>query len=249
MYCYYFILKGYRKNHEQAKCISSFGMMLLPIFALQIMIRYAYPGIFHALLFLTGWCTWTFAEYILHRFWMHDKNSGSAIARTHHHHHTHPTELVVTNFHRAAMMIILAFFVLIAIRLNNYFTFFPGFLFGLEGYFLMHRLLHLKITQRVFKKLVRYHIYHHCKYPNTCFGISVPWWDDLFCTVPKDPNITERIIDFYFKGHDESHNKSLPGSASQARKARCKMDGCPTNCSGKSACMKIRTTAKQSHNN
>ena len=114
------------------------------------------------------------------------------------HHHKHPTELVVTNFHRVAMIAVLAALVLVANWLNDYFTLFVGFCFGVEAYFLVHRLIHLRIGQRIFKKLVRYHIYHHCKYTDTCFGVTVPWWDDFFKTVPKAPKVTQRIIDFYF---------------------------------------------------
>ena len=73
----------------------------------------------------------------------------------------------------------------------------------------MHQFIHLKLAQKIFRKLVRYHIYHHCKYPNSCFGISVPWWDDLFNTVPPAPKITQRIIDFYFNGYPQAQSYSL----------------------------------------
>jgi 4-hydroxysphinganine ceramide fatty acyl 2-hydroxylase len=133
---------------------------------------------------------------------MHDKNSNSAMTQIHVHHHSHPTEWVVTNFHRIGMIAVLVVLILIANYLDNYFTFF-GFCFGIEGYFVVHELIHLRIGQKVFRKLVRYHIYHHCKYTETCFGVTVPWWDDIFKTVPKAPKITQRIIDFYFNDHGE----------------------------------------------
>lgn len=220
MHFYYFMIKKYGSNYQQAKCIASFIAMLLPVLAFEIFIRDISSPTFHATLFLGGWCTWTFVEYILHRFWMHDKNSNSSIAKTHHYHHTHPTEIAVTNFHRGMMVIVLAALVLTANYLANYFTFLVGFFFGLEGYFLMHIFLHLKIAQRIFKRLVRYHIYHHCKYPNTCFGVSVPWWDDLFKTIPQQPKIAQRIIDFYFKDHDGSADQSAPDHAS-IREPKC----------------------------
>jgi sterol desaturase/sphingolipid hydroxylase (fatty acid hydroxylase superfamily) len=203
--------------------------MTLPLIAFIVFIRHTSTEVFQSLLFLTGWCTWTFVEYILHRFWMHDKDSDSSMAQTHHYHHTHPTEIIVTNVHRALMIVFLIALVFVAACLNDYFTFLVGFCFGIVGYFWMHQFLHLKIGQKVFKRLVRYHIYHHCKYPSTCFGISVPWWDDLFKTVPASPKITQRIIDFYFKGH-EKEDHSLLAPAMAVKKSKIK--NCSHNCKG-----------------
>src|SRR5206468_6007187 len=102
--------------------------------------------------------------------------------------------------HRVLMFLLCATVSLLALRIGGYLAFLDGICFGALGYFLMHWFLHHRISQQLFKKLLRYHIYHHCKYPNTCFGISVTWWDDLFHTVPDRPVITDRIVDFYFEG-------------------------------------------------
>jgi sterol desaturase/sphingolipid hydroxylase (fatty acid hydroxylase superfamily) len=51
----------------------------------------------------------------------------------------------------------------------------------------------------VFPRLVRYHIIHHLKQPDRCFGISIIWWDKLFGTAPSnDIKISGRILDFYY---------------------------------------------------
>jgi sterol desaturase/sphingolipid hydroxylase (fatty acid hydroxylase superfamily) len=85
---------------------------------------------------------------------------------------------------------------------NNYLTMLAGMGWGLSVYLIMHRILHQKWSMKVFKRLSRYHIFHHCKFPNTCFGISVPWWDDFFRTIPpKQVKISPRIIAFYFADH------------------------------------------------
>jgi hypothetical protein len=202
MYLYYFMLGRYQHHYQQAKCILVFLCLLLPFIATSLLLRSYSLWLFQIVLFLGGWISWTFAEYILHRFWMHRKHSDSAMAKTHHHHHSHPTEIVVSDVQRAVMFCSLLAIGSLALYLKNYFTYAAGIYSGMVGYFLMHKLLHMKLAQRLFKRLFRYHIYHHCKYHNTCFGISVPWWDDLFGTVPKDPMISQRIIDFYF---NESH--------------------------------------------
>lgn len=227
---YYFILKQYRPAYLQLVCIAAFLGLLSPAAVIIFLIRQNSDLLFQGLVFLSGWVTWTFAEYILHRFWMHSGNSRSAMAQTHHHHHTHPTELAVTHRHRLGMFAVLCVLVIMAIYLNGYFSFLAGVCFGVEGYFLMHRFLHLKMGQRVFKRLVRYHIYHHCKYPHTCFGVSVPWWDDLFKTVPKEPKISQRIIDFYF---NEPKEKALPNvlnTTTAGKNNPCGMAFCNDSC-------------------
>ena len=120
--------------------------------------------------------------------------------------------------------------VLIAKYLDNYFTLFLGFCIGFEMYLLIHRLIHLRFGQRIFKKLVRYHIYHHCKYTDTCFGVSVPWWDDLFKTVPAAPKITQRIVDFYFKDRHQAMSHLAIDDTTHVDKAGPKMNSCNHNC-------------------
>lgn len=237
MYFYYFMIKRYRQNYQQLKCIFSFVMMLLPALTFCVIIRHTSPIVFHFVLLFAGWSVWTFVEYILHRFWMHDKNCSSSMTQMHIHHHKHPTELVVTNFHRVTMVAVLAALVVLADYLDNYFTLFVGFCFGVEAYFLVHRLIHLRLGQRVFKKLVLYHIYHHCKYTDTCFGVTVPWWDDLFKTTPKNPKITQRIIDFYFKG-----DELVPVHLTETGNCKSKMDSCQSTCVRKANCLKLRNS-------
>ena len=152
------------------------------------------------------------------------------MAQTHHHHHTHPTEIVVTNIQRLIMVVVVVILLVVARRLDDYFTAVVGLFFGIAGYFMMHQFLHLKVSQKVFKKLVRYHIYHHCKYPNTCFGISVPWWDDIFKTVPTAPKLTPRIIDFYFKENGKEGQHSLMNAATVAEPQMIKQKNCNRDC-------------------
>ena len=198
MSIYYFMLRRYQHHFEQFKCVIIFMSMILPSITITFFMRTFSEGLFHTLLFLNGWVTWTFIEYNLHRFHMHAKNSHSVLAERHQHHHTHPTELSVSGVQRIALIGLLLIICGIAFYLKNYFTAVAGICCGITGYFVMHKVLHQKIAQRLFKRLVRYHIYHHCKYPNSCYGISVPWWDDLFRTVPKNPKISQRIVEFYF---------------------------------------------------
>lgn len=195
---YYAMMHRFDRLYCQAKYLFFLLLVLIPLLYGTGLLRMYSAMLFQVLLLAEGWVSWTFIEYLLHRFWMHAKESDSRMAQTHHHHHTHPTEIVVRPLHRLGMLVLLVLVFWLALVLQNYVTLLAGLCAGMVGYFLMHRLLHLKCARHLFKRLLRYHIYHHCKYPNTCFGITVPWWDDLFGTVPKNPMISQRIIDFYF---------------------------------------------------
>src|SRR5207302_343757 len=166
--------------------------------------RYHAIVLFHVLLLATGWLTWTFIEYVIHRFWMHHKTAdhGRSISQGHQHHHHHPSELQVNTRQRIYMLMILIGSCLVAIWLHNYFTFITGICIGMLGYMHLHKFLHTRAADRFFKRLLRYHIYHHCKYPDTCFGVSTTLWDNMFGTVPpKETTISPRVLAFYL---DES---------------------------------------------
>ena len=193
------IMQPYIDCLYKVRGFALFIFSLSAMLASAIEVRSHSSLMFHGLLFAIGWYSWTFFEYILHRFYMHNKNDHFALSKTHQHHHTHPNEIAFKAIHRLVMVLIIGVLILISAQLNNYFTLLAGFMFGIEGYLFMHRILHLKSAQRLLKKQVRYHIYHHCKYPHTCFGISVTWWDDIFRTVPYKPKINQRVIDFYFR--------------------------------------------------
>ena len=206
MYFYYFLMRRYQHHWQQLKCLSVFLAMSLPVFVLVHWIRPYSQVSYHIWLFAMGWFAWTFAEYMLHRFWMHHKNRKPAtrLAQSHQRHHEHPTEIAITHGQRLAMVLLTLSILYAAVRLQNFFTFFAGVVAGIAGYFFMHQLLHQKIAQKLFRRLLRYHMYHHCKYPNTCFGITVTWWDDLFGTVPPNPkNISDRIMAFYYHKTEE----------------------------------------------
>jgi sterol desaturase/sphingolipid hydroxylase (fatty acid hydroxylase superfamily) len=117
----------------------------------------------------------------------------------HLYHHQHPAEIRMTNLKRSLLVAGSLILIFISIWIHNYFTVLVGFVCGFTTYTLMHLLLHQKFTQKIFAKRVRYHIYHHCKYPDKCFGITVTWWDDLFGSIPPDRKaISYKVINFYF---------------------------------------------------
>jgi len=185
----------------QPKCFLVFLALMTPLVYWDSQLRYEKPVTFHILLFLSGWLTWTFFEYILHRFWSHSKkaDSNKPIIRRHQHHHTHPTDIKVTAKQRSLMAVIGLALVSISFWANNYLDFLAGAWVGFFWFFQMHYFLHQSWAKKVFPGLLKFHIVHHCRQPDRCFGISVTWWDRVFGTVPsRNVKISPRIIDFYF---------------------------------------------------
>ncbi len=185
-------------------CVGCFLLILL----LLILIIKSIPfqsstSLFFGICLFFGWIIWTFFEYILHRFIWHGKKPDGRRPQSdpfnHLYHHKHPGEIRVSKTNRIIILSGTAILLYISIRLHDYFTIFTGFVIGFASYTFMHYLLHQKITQKVLARHVRYHICHHCKYPDKCFGITVTWWDDLFGTYPpKKGAISQKVIDFYF---------------------------------------------------
>ncbi len=194
------------KKNTWQYCFSVFIIISAPAFACSFLLQDNNQIAFHIILFATGWLSWTFTEYMIHRFWMHyrDKQHKKGTTGTHLYHHHHPTEIRITSFHRLLMTVIGGLMMILTIAMNNYFTMLTGFYFGLTGYFFIHFFLHQPWSRKIFKEQVTYHIYHHCKYPDHCFGITVTWWDKVFGTkAPKETAISQKIIDFYFSNHNK----------------------------------------------
>jgi len=207
-------LNNRTQTHLQLKCFAVFVLILTPVMYCTIQFAdYLSYGV-TPVLFFTGWIIWTFAEYVMHRFWNHAKNAeNSPIVQRHNHHHTHPTEISISGKQRAIMLFISLVLIGLSLWFNTYLMFVAGVWTGFFWFFLMHYFLHQKWSKKVFPRLVHYHVVHHCKEPDTCFGISVPWWDIIFSTTPKkNKEISERILSFYYRKEQKPKQSSLISS-------------------------------------
>lgn len=178
-------------------CIAmAFPFIILAIFFKNI------NWLFHTLLFTCGWLIWTWIEYHVHRFVMHPRSGKwkTATSQSHQHHHRQPSELEVTLLYRILLFLLNCGLFYVAYRLNNFFTLFAGFSWGAAAFCYIHYLLHQSWTKTFMSRHHEFHIYHHCKYTDRCFGVSVIWWDHLFFTAPpKKVSLGEPIIDFYYQ--------------------------------------------------
>lgn len=176
-------------------------LLISPLILIAASMRENY-FLFHSLLLFTGGLAWTGTEYYFHRYIMHSNDHSKGIAKSlnHTHHHTDPTDIRITTPHRIMMMAGSIILIVLSIWFNNYFTIFCGYFVGFTVFCLMHVILHHSWSKKLFPQLHRFHIHHHCKHPDKCFGVTLTWWDHLFGTVPmNEKKISNRILEFYYK--------------------------------------------------
>lgn len=144
------------------------------------------------LLFISGFMSFTLIEYVMHRFVFHlnpktEKQEKFAYA-VHGVHHDYPKDK-----DRLAMPIPLSltlstgFFFLFQLFMGiNVFGFLPGFLMGYASYLWVHYMVHAFQPPKNFWKILWvHHGIHHYKDPGNAFGVSSPFWDMIFRTMPK----------------------------------------------------------------
>jgi sterol desaturase/sphingolipid hydroxylase (fatty acid hydroxylase superfamily) len=137
-----------------------------------------------------GYLIWTLIEYFGHRFLFHYEFPGAFGARIHlliHGvHHVHPNDplrLVMPALLSGPIMLI-AYAVLRAIfGLPLGYPVLMGFIIGYLGYDMVHYYVHHGDPRtRIGLALRRVHMLHHFRDPARGFGVSAPWWDDVFGT-------------------------------------------------------------------
>lgn len=212
MNIYIIMQHRYKQINRQILC---FWVYLLPatvLFVSGILTRSVSLVGSQIILFLFGWISWTFLEYIVHRFWMHYRPAAGKPRdqSNHQYHHAHPTEIKITDTHRLFLLLPGIMILLISIYLQNYFIVFAGLYAGFLTYLFMHVVLHRKWSAMLFPRLLQNHMLHHCRFPNKCFGITVTWWDTLFGTAaPVKFIISEKIKRYYFKETQEKKGKEM----------------------------------------
>lgn len=146
----------------------------------------------HIALFVAGYMAFTLVEYLMHRFVFHMDESTTVkkklVYTLHGVHHDFPRDK-----DRLAMPVPLSvtiatgFFFLFKLFLGDLvFGFLPGFLMGYAWYLWVHFMVHaMQPPKNVFKIFWVHHGIHHYKQPERAFGVSMPFWDLVFRTMPK----------------------------------------------------------------
>lgn len=138
-----------------------------------------------------GFVSWTFAEYMLHRFFFHMKGDNKLVQRIAHTmhgiHHDHPndyTRLFMPPL-PATLFMVFFFVVFFAIMNVRVFAFLPGFLTGYLAYAYTHFKTHQIRAPKLLKFLWTHHLKHHYQDEDRAYGVSSPFWDIVFGTLPR----------------------------------------------------------------
>jgi len=184
------LLEKLTKTHI-AVPLTVFGIISVGLFIYGV--REGYFGILTGVaLFFGGLLSFTLIEYIMHRFVFHliPKTPKQEVFayKVHGVHHDYPKDK-----DRLAMPIPLSltlstgFYFLFKLFMGSFvFAFLPGFLIGYASYLGVHYMVHaFQPPKNFFKVLWVHHGIHHYKDPGNAFGVSSPFWDVIFRTMPK----------------------------------------------------------------
>ncbi|MBK6892300.1 MAG: sterol desaturase family protein [Flavobacteriales bacterium] len=148
--------------------------------------------------FLGGIVLFTLVEYVMHRYLYHIPAQSEKRKRfqyvIHGIHHEHPRDKA-----RLAMpplvSIVLSILFISLFRLligPNGYAFGGGFLFGYSTYLLAHYAIHIYKQPKNFLGIIwKHHNLHHYVGDDGAFGVSTPFWDYIFGTMPKEPRRKE----------------------------------------------------------
>lgn len=189
---------------------------------LPVIIGFSYYGVlkfnfslgFVGFLFITGMFSWTFFEYIMHRWVFHmvaESEKATKIIYVMHGNHHHFPRDKERLFMPPVPSLILAsaiFSLLFAAMGPNAFVFFPGFLLGYLMYGTTHYAIHAwNPPFRFMKPLWRNHHLHHYKDDHKGFGVSTTIWDRLFGTMfdlKKEKEDKEKVKELMFGSSSRS---------------------------------------------
>lgn len=194
------VVKGVLYKSSLMETITRAPIYVTQFMWIVIIVLFLYASLFRinisigqmALQFIIGMLTWTFLEYMIHRFVYHTETNSDAFIKLqftmHTIHHQHPKDS-----DRLAMpplpglilgSIFLTIFYLI---MGKYaFAFFPGFLFGYLMYITLHYYQHIVKSPKYkpWQRLWVHHKGHHYSNPYSAFGVSTRLWDWVFGTMP-----------------------------------------------------------------
>lgn len=141
--------------------------------------------------FILGLFAWTLIEYLMHRFAFHypakSEKGKKAIWLVHGVHHddpTHPDKLYQPPLTNIILMFL--FYISISLMMGKFvYLFLPGIIIGYILYSSIHFIIHnYKPPFGWLKPLWRHHNMHHYRFTNKAYGVSSPFWDIIFGTLP-----------------------------------------------------------------
>lgn len=149
--------------------------------------------------FAIGLFSWTFAEYILHRFLYHkikDASYNSGFQYMFHGiHHSYPNDKSKVILPPVPSLIIagILFSLFYLMMGHTAFVFTPGFMIGYALYMWIHYAVHKYPSPKKFNFWWAHHNIHHFQQHDRAFGVSTSIWDHVFGTMPTPKRSTITI--------------------------------------------------------
>lgn len=138
---------------------------------------------------------WTFFEYVLHRFWMHEAKGKNYASKEHLRHHA-SEDTVLESWYLSWAGVLLVGFALIPFlgRLVGWPTFGwglgVGWVVGYGFYDWVHWRAHRRPIRNGYEAwLRRHHFFHHFHAPMKNHGVTTPVWDMVFGTYVRAERI------------------------------------------------------------
>src|SRR5918912_544506 len=139
-----------------------------------------------------GYVLWTLSEYWLHRVVFHFEPEAGIGARlhwmihgVHHDHPNDPLRLVMPPSVSVPLAVLFYLLFVLVLGGDRATAFGGGFLAGYLLYDMIHYHVHHHVPKtRVGRVLRELHMRHHFQDDEKGFGISAPYWDWVFRTVP-----------------------------------------------------------------
>ena len=151
---------------------------------------FSIPGMI--LLFFAGMFFFTFIEYLTHRFLYHlpvtSPKREKFVYTMHGVHHDYPRDKSRLAMPPLLSLIIATlFFVIYRGLMGDYaFGFLAGFLMGYTAYLAIHYSIHaFRVPKNFLKILWHHHSIHHYREADRAFGVTSPFWDVVFKTMPR----------------------------------------------------------------
>ena len=163
-----------------------------------------------ALAVVVGLLAWSGAEYVIHRWFMHDAVGPAFVSRGHLDHHRHPTRrplaspLSFVGVVVASLGAVAPLGATLAVRVGA--AWWAGALAGVStvAAYAVYERVHFRShfqpsTTRYTRWQQRRHLAHHASAGTTNFGVTSPLWDWVFGTyepVPEDATFPARLTAF-----------------------------------------------------
>jgi 4-hydroxysphinganine ceramide fatty acyl 2-hydroxylase len=186
------LLEAMTKTHIAFPLTIFYGTGLL---ALYFSLTWFHIGILASIsLFLVGGFFFTLVEYLVHKHFYHMGTGSPRRARLqyvfHGVHHDHPRDKKRLALPPLMSVLLAAIFVGIfrALMGDAGIAFGGGFMTGYATYLLAHYAIHVYSPPKNFLNVIwKHHNLHHYVGDTGAFGVSSPFWDHIFGTMPEDP--------------------------------------------------------------